>query len=179
MLREKKLLPIGTEFFDKLRKNNCYYADKTRLIAELLNSHADVTLFTRPRRFGKTLAMTTIKSLFEIGTDPSLFEGLAISRERELCERHMGKYPVIFVTLKDIEGNDFRTACRMAANKISQEASRFDFLRTSPALTEKQKEQYEKLCAEYIIPSALDPRVAPHVAERVGEAARRSGAVRK
>ncbi len=147
MLREKKLLPIGTEFFDKLRKNNCYYADKTRLIAELLNSHADVTLFTRPRRFGKTLAMTTIKSFFEIGTDPSLFEGLAISRERELCERHMGKYPVIFVTLKDIEGNDFRTACRMAANKISQEASRFDFLRTSPALTEKQKEQYEKLCS--------------------------------
>ncbi len=147
MLREKKPLPIGTEFFDKLRKNNCYYADKTRLIEELLNSHADVTMFTRPRRFGKTLAMTTLKSFFEIGTDPSLFEGLAISRERELCERHLGKYPVIFVTLKDIEGNDFRTACRMAANKISQEASRFDFLRTSSALTGKQKEQYEKLCS--------------------------------
>ncbi len=155
MLREKKPLPIGTEFFDELREKECYYVDKTGLIAELLRSQAKVTLFTRPRRFGKTLAMTTLKCFFEIGADPSLFEGLAISRERELCERYMGKYPVIFVTLKDIEGNDFRTACRMAANKISQEASRFDFLRTSSALTEKQKEQYEKLCSWDMDPDVL------------------------
>ncbi len=111
--------------------------DKTGLIAELLRSPTKVTLFTRPRRFGKTLAMTTLKCFFEIGTDPSLFEELAISQERGLCEQHLGKYPVIFVTLKDIEGNNFRTACRMAANKISQEAYRFDFLRTSSAFTEK------------------------------------------
>ena len=155
MFREKKSLPIGTEFFDELRKKESYYVDKTGLIAELLRSPTKVMLFTRPRRFGKTLAMTTLKCFFEIGTDPSLFEGLAISRERELCERHLGKYPVIFVTLKDIEGNDFRTACRMAANKISQEASRFDFLRTSSALTEKQKEQYEKLCSWDMDPDVL------------------------
>ena len=141
-----KLPAVGLEFFEKLRRNDGYYVDKTGLIAELLRGRAEVTLFTRPRRFGKTLNMTMLKYFFEYGADPALFDGLAISKETDLCERYMGKYPVVFVTLKDMEGDDFRTACSMAASAIRWEAARFDFLSTSPALTEDEKEQYAKLC---------------------------------
>ncbi len=142
----EKMPAVGLEFFEKLRRNNGYYVDKTGLITELLSNRAEVTLFTRPRRFGKTLNMTMLKYFFEMGADPALFDGLAISRETDLCERYMGKYPVVFVTLKDMEGNDFRSACSMAASSIRWEAARFDFLRTSPALTEEEKAQYVKLC---------------------------------
>ena len=145
MLREKKLLPIGAEFFDKLRKNDCYYVDKTRLIAELLNSHADVTLFTRPRRFGKTLAMTTLKCFFEIGTDPSLFGGLAISRERELCERHMGRYPVVFVSLKGVDAANFTRAREQMGSVIARAAERVDFLTHSEKLTDEDKDSFRTL----------------------------------
>ncbi len=142
----EKMPAVGLEFFEELRRRDGYYVDKTGLIAELLHGMAKVTLFTRPRRFGKTLNMTMLKYFFEPGADPALFDGLAISREKELCERYMGKYPVVFVTLKDMEGKDFRSACSMAAASIRWEAARFDFLRTSPALTEEEKEQYAKLC---------------------------------
>ena len=145
MSLKKKPLPIGTDFFDKLRKNNCYYVDKTRLITELLNSNADVTLFTRPRRFGKTLAMTTLKCFFEIGADPSLFEGLAISREKELCEQHMGKYPVVFVSLKSVDAANFTRAREQMGSVIAEAADCLSFLERSESLEEKDKEKFRAL----------------------------------
>ena len=99
----KKPLSIGGEFFEKIRTNQYYYVDKTSLISRLLRSGTEVTLFTRPRRFGKTLMMTTLKSFFEIGSDPALFDGLAISEDREIFEKYQGRFPVIFLTLKDVE----------------------------------------------------------------------------
>ncbi len=145
MLQEKMPLPIGTEFFDKLRKNGCYYVDKTQLIAELLNSHADVTLITRPRRFGKTLAMTTLKCFFEIGTDPSLFEGLAISRENVLCEQHMGKYPVVFVSLKSVDAANFTRAREQMGSVVAEVAGRLDFLMQSERLNDEDKDSLRML----------------------------------
>ena len=145
MLREKKLLPIGTEFFDELREKECYYVDKTGLIAELLRSQAKVTLFTRPRRFGKTLAMTTLKCFFEIGADPSLFEGLAISRERELCEQHLGKYPVVFVSLKSVDAANFTRAREQMGSVIARAAERLDFLAISEKLTDEDKDSFRAL----------------------------------
>lgn len=142
---KKKMPAVGLEDFEKLRRRGGYYVDKTGMVAELLRSPAEVTLFTRPRRFGKTLNMTMLKSFFEIGTDPALFDGLAISGETDLCEQYMGKYPVVFVTLKDMDGSDFSTACRLAAARISEEASRFGFLAASPFLDEEDKELYAKL----------------------------------
>ena len=155
MKQVERMPAVGTEFFEKLRRRNSYYVDKTGLISELLRRQSEVTLFTRPRRFGKTLNMTMLKSFFEIGTDPTLFDGLAISRETDLCEQYMGKYPVIFVTLKDMEGRDFRSACRMAAERISWEASRFDFLRTSTALDDVDKERFAKLRSLDMDPDTL------------------------
>ena len=151
----ERMPAVGTEFFEKLRRRNSYYVDKTGLISELLRKQSEVTLFTRPRRFGKTLNMTMLKSFFEIGTDPALFNGLAISRETDLCEQYMGKYPVIFMTLKDMEGRDFRSACRMGAERVSWEASRFDFLRTSTALDDIDKERFAKLRSLDMDPDTL------------------------
>ncbi len=145
MLWEKRPLPIGTEFFDELREKECYYVDKTGLIAELLRSQAKVTLFTRPRRFGKTLAMTTLKCFFEIGANPSLFEGLAISRERELCEQHMGKYPVVFVSLKGVDAANFTRAREQMGSVIARAAERLDFLVHSEKLTDKDKDSFRAL----------------------------------
>ena len=141
----KKMLPIGVEDFDQLINENYYYVDKTGLIAELLRSRAKVTLFTRPRRFGKSLNMSMLKCFFEIGGDPALFDGLAISKETELRGKYMGKFPVISVSLKDVEGSDFQSACRLAAIRLSAEASRFDFLYTSPKLSEDERSLYASL----------------------------------
>ncbi len=107
---EMKKLPIGIEFFDKFKKDHFYYVDKTGFIRDLLGTRGSVNLFTRPRRFGKSLNMDMLKTFFEIGTDTTLFEGLEISKETELCERYMGKYPVISISLKDVEGTDFQIA---------------------------------------------------------------------
>ena len=96
-------LPVGIESFEKIRKEGFYYIDKTRFLKELLENWGEVNLFTRPRRFGKTLTMSMLKSFFEIGTDPELFQGLAIADEKELCEQYLGKYPVVFVSLKGVE----------------------------------------------------------------------------
>ncbi len=90
-------LPVGIDDFRKLRESDFYYVDKTRLIEQILQSWSEVTFFTRPRRFGKTLNMSMLKSFFEIGTDKSLFDGLYISGNKELCEEYMGKYPVVFL----------------------------------------------------------------------------------
>ena len=103
-------LPVGIDDFRKLRESDFYYVDKTRLIEQILQSWSEVTLFTRPRRFGKTLNMSMLKSFFEIGTDKSLFDGLYISGNKELCEEYMGKYPVVFLSLKSVEGTSFDEA---------------------------------------------------------------------
>ena len=107
---ERKKLPVGIDSFEKLRREDFYYVDKTRLIIDLLKNWGEVNLFTRPRRFGKTLNMSMLKSFFEIGTDKTLFDGLAISEEKELCEAYMGKFPVVFVSLKDVDGLTFENA---------------------------------------------------------------------
>lgn len=106
-------LPVGIENFEEIRKLGFYYIDKTRLIEQLLQGWGKVTLFTRPRRFGKTLNMSMLRSFFEKGTDKALFEGLYISGNKELCDEHMGKYPVIFLSFKGVDGLDFTTARRM------------------------------------------------------------------
>ena len=94
-METRKKLPIGIEYFKDFKRDDFYYVDKTGFIRDLLNSRGSINLFTRPRRFGKSLNMDMLKSFFEIGTDPALFDGLEISRETEICKRYMGKYPVV------------------------------------------------------------------------------------
>ncbi len=134
------MLPIGIEFFDNFRRDNFYYVDKTGFIRDLINNRGLVNLFTRPRRFGKSLNMDMLKAFFEIGTDSTLFDGLEVSRETALCERHMGRYPVISISLKDVEGEEFQTAYDMLGVVISEEARRFGFLLESDRLTQYEKE---------------------------------------
>ena len=141
----KKPLAIGTEDFEKLRRRGYYYVDKTGLIADLLRGSGEVNLFTRPRRFGKTLNMSMLKCFFEIGGDPSLFEGLEITGDRELCERYMNRYPVIFVSLKDIGAGDYETARKLAAVAIVREALRLQFLIDSSRLSEYDRISFQKL----------------------------------
>ena len=111
-------LPIGEEFFGNIRTKGFYYVDKTRFIADLLKNRGSVNLFTRPRRFGKSLNLDMLKSFFEIGTDAALFEGLEIGKEAELCERHMGKYPVIMISLKDVTGASYEEALKVMSRVI-------------------------------------------------------------
>lgn len=144
----KKKLPIGIEFFRSFKTDNFYYVDKTGFIAELLQTRGSVNLFTRPRRFGKSLNMDMLKSFFEIGADASLFEGLEISGNVELCMQYMGKYPTISISLKDVEGEDFQTAYDMLGARISEEAERFSFLLNSDKLTKSQKVKFQKLLDE-------------------------------
>ncbi len=138
-------LPVGIDDFRKLRESDFYYVDKTKLIEQLLQSWSEVTLFTRPRRFGKTLNMSMLKSFFEIGTDKSLFDGLYISKNKELCDEYMGKYPVIFLSLKGVEGLDFSSARRMLCTIIEREINRYYYLKTSDALTEVDRAQFAKM----------------------------------
>ncbi len=135
-------LPIGIENFPKMRTENCYYIDKSYLIKELLDRVGEVNLFTRPRRFGKSLNMSMIKSFFEIGTDPSLFDGLAISKETQLCRDYMGKYPVIFLSLKDVKGLCFDDAKRQLWAAVQREAARYDGLQDSVRLNPWDKETF-------------------------------------
>ena len=138
-------LPVGIDDFRKLRESDFYYVDKTKLIEQLLQSWSEVTLFTRPRRFGKTLNMSMLKSFFEIDTDKSLFDGLYISKNKELCDEYMGKYPVIFLSLKGVEGLDFSSARRMLCTIIEREINRHYYLKTSDALTEEDRAQFAKM----------------------------------
>ncbi len=140
-------LPVGIENFEEIRKLGFYYIDKTRLIEQLLQGWGKVTLFTRPRRFGKTLNMSMLKSFFEIGTDESLFEGLYISGNKELCDKHMGKYPVIFLSLKSVEGLKYEDAIYRITELIGIEAQRFEFLAESDRLSNNEKAQYKALIA--------------------------------
>ena len=138
-------LPIGIDDFRKLRESDFYYVDKTRLIEQLLYRWSEVTLFTRPRRFGKTLNMSMLRSFFEIGTDKSLFDGLYISGNKELCDRYMGKYPVIFLSLKGVDGLDFTTARRMLCAILKNELNRHYYLKTSDALTDEDRTLFTKM----------------------------------
>lgn len=141
----KKKLPIGIEFFDNFRRDDFYYVDKTGFICDLINSRGSVNLFTRPRRFGKSLNMDMLKTFFEIGTDPSLFDGLQVAKDSSICERYMGKYPVVSISLKDVDGLDFQMAYDMLCIAISEEARSFGFLMDSSILTRFEKEQLARL----------------------------------
>ena len=138
-------LPVGIENFEEIRQLGFYYIDKTRLIEQLLQGWGKVTLFTRPRRFGKTLNMSMLKSFFEIGTDKSLFDGLYISGNKELCDEYMGKYPVIFLSLKGVDGLDFTTARRMLCAILKNEFDRHYYLKTSDVLTDEDRTLFIKM----------------------------------
>lgn len=140
-----KKLPVGFDDFKKIRENQFYYVDKTKLIEHLLTNWSEVNLFTRPRRFGKTLNMSMLKSFFEIGTDKALFEGLYISKNQELCEEYMGKYPVVFLSLKGVEGLTFEEARAYLCELIINETRRFKFLLNSERLDNDEKNMYHEL----------------------------------
>ena len=138
-------LPVGIDDFRKLRESEFYYVDKTRLIEQLLLNWSEVTLFTRPRRFGKTLNMSMLKSFFDIGTDEALFDGLYISGNKELCDEYMGKYPVIFLSLKGVEGLTYEEAFEAFVRIMGKEVNRVSFLANSDKLTQIEREQYKGL----------------------------------
>ena len=141
----RKRLPVGIENFEEFSLENFYYVDKTLFIKDLLQNWGKVNLFTRPRRFGKSLNMSMLKCFFEIGSDPELFAGLKIMQEKELCEKYMGKFPVISISLKSVDGRNFESASVALRTVIGDEARRFGFLRTSAKLSENDKEAYEQL----------------------------------
>lgn len=134
-MADKLKLPVGIEDFREIRRKDFYYIDKTRLIEQLLDSWGKVNLFTRPRRFGKTLNMSMLRYFFEIGTDKTLFEGLHISQRSALCEEYMGKFPVVSLTLKGVDGLTFERAKNKLLKYIALEAERFNFLKNSDKLT--------------------------------------------
>ena len=141
----RKKLPIGIENFEEFFTEDFYYVDKTLFIKELLQNWGKVNLFTRPRRFGKSLNMSMLKYFFETGKDPKLFEGLKIMREKALCEKYMGKFPVISISLKSVDGRNFESASVALRTLIGNEAGRFDFLRNSANLSNDEKEAYAQL----------------------------------
>ena len=144
-MAEWKKLPVGLENFREIQKSGFYYVDKTKLIEQLLENWSKVNLFTRPRRFGKTLNMSMLKSFFEIGADRTLFDGLYISRNQKLCEEYMGKYPVIFLSLKGIDGLSFEAAKYRLTELIGVEAERFAFLADSEKLMENERSKYRAI----------------------------------
>lgn len=141
----KTKLPIGIDGFEKIRTNDFYYADKTLFIKELLQNWGEVNLFTRPRRFGKSLNMSMLKCFFEIGGDKALFNGLNIIREKELCEKYMGKFPVISISLKSVDGLNFEAASAALRTVIGTEAGKFRFLKSSNKLSDEEKTVYAQL----------------------------------
>ena len=145
MENRKKKLPIGIESFGELQKEDFYYVDKTNLIKELLNHWTKVSLFTRPRRFGKSLNMSMLKNFFELGGNKEIFSGLEISKEVSLCEEYMGQFPVLLVSLKGINAGTYEKACDMAVQVINGEARRFQYLLDSERLTSFDKEAFSAL----------------------------------
>ena len=138
-------LPVGIDNFEKIRKLDFYYVDKTKLIEQVLQNWGEVNLFTRPRRFGKTLNMSMLRAFFEIGTDPTLFDGLYISKNRELCREYMGKYPVIFISLKGVDGMTFEEAVVRTTTIVKTEARRHYYLKDSGKLVKEEIAQFEQL----------------------------------
>ena len=148
MMTDKKMLPIGIEFFDTMMRKDYYYIDKTGLIVDLLRNQAGVTLFTRPRRFGKSLNMSMLENFFSIEKDQSIFNGLRVSEEKALCERYMGKYPVISVSLKGIQADCFEDARALAVGIICREAGKHACLLDSPELAASDHKAYENLLCQ-------------------------------
>ncbi len=146
----KKKLPIGIDNFDKLRTEDFYYIDKTGLIAELLHNWGEVNLFTRPRRFGKTLNMSMLECFFSLNGDKSIFDGLDISKETVFCEEYMGKYPVVFISLKGIDARSYEMAYQMAVRVIIEAAAKFYFLLDSDKLNDYDKAAYRKLLDDHM-----------------------------
>ena len=145
MGEEKKRLPVGLENFEQIINDNYYYVDKTGLISELISNGGMVNLFTRPRRFGKTLNMSMLEHFFSIEGDKSIFEGLKISKDTELSEEYMGRYPVIFVSLKGINAGSYDTAFRLTVETIKGAAKKAKVLKTSDKLDDDEKEDYRAL----------------------------------
>ncbi len=141
----KKKLPVGVEDFADFSANEFYYIDKTGFITELLHNWGKVNLFTRPRRFGKSLNMSMLRHFLEVGCDTSLFDGLKVSQDQILCDQYMGKFPVISITLKGVDGLTFDAACQQLRDIIGTCAERFSFLAESNRLTENEKEKYQAL----------------------------------
>lgn len=144
-MTELKKLPIGIESFEKMRREDFYYVDKTRLIEQLLSQWGEVNLFTRPRRFGKTLNMSMFQNFFEIGRESVLFDGLDISKNVQLCEKYQGKFPVVFISLKSVNGNTYEEAVGHLIKIINREARRMQFLLESSKLTQYDKKLFEQL----------------------------------
>lgn len=138
-------LPVGVDSFEKIRKDGFYYVDKTTLIEQLLEQWGEVNLFTRPRRFGKTLNMSMLRCFFDIGADRSLFDGLDISKNQELCDTYMGRFPVLFFSLKNVDGLTFADAKYRLTELVAAEAERFLFLLDSKKLSENEKSRYQAL----------------------------------
>ena len=145
MVNAKKKLPVGIESFEEIRKEDFYYIDKTAMIRDLLYKWGKVNLFTRPRRFGKSLNMSMLKSFFEIGCDKTLFEGLEISKEKALCEEYMGKFPVVSISLKGVEADNYETARNLAVKVINEEARRLQYLLESSKLSWEDRELFSLL----------------------------------
>ena len=156
---QRKKLPVGIEDFEEIRTEGFYYIDKTGFIRDLLNNWGKVNLFTRPRRFGKTLNMSMLKNFFEIGADKTLFDGLTISKEMALCEEYLGKFPVIFISLKDVDGLRFEDARKRLIKKVGTAAERFRYLLDSNRLSENEKKKYSALIAldkgQYVMDEAM------------------------
>lgn len=144
-MKSQARLPVGIDSFEKLRSGNYYYVDKTMLIEQVLEKGSEVILFTRPRRFGKSLNMSMLKSFFEIGTNPLLFDGLYISQKTTMCKQHMGKYPVISISLKGVDADSYQKARAQLVRIINREARRFQFLLESDKLTPIDKALYSEL----------------------------------
>ena len=138
-------LPIGIEDFEKIRQEDYYYVDKTGMIGDIIRNGAEVTLFTRPRRFGKSLNMSMLEQFFSLNGKPELFEGLQIMGEPELCQKYMGQYPVISLSLKGINAVSYETAFKIAVRGINESAAMVDYLEQSERLTKNDKESYREL----------------------------------
>ena len=147
-MENMRRLPIGIESFREIREADYYYIDKTRLIEQLLTAGGKVSLFTRPRRFGKTLNMSMLRCFFEIGAEPALFDGLYISANKALCEAYLGRFPVIFLSLKSIEGNSFEEACGALRTLLREEVRRFRFLAESSHIPEDEKLSFRRFLVE-------------------------------
>ena len=145
MKRTIQKLPIGIENFEKLRQDDFYYIDKTGLIREIIQNWSEVTLFTRPRRFGKSLNMSMLKSFFSVKGDKQIFEGLEIAREKELCEMYMGKFPVVLISLKEISAASYDTAYRLAVGMINEAAAGLEELSGSSRLSKEDREAFRRL----------------------------------
>ena len=144
-MEKKRLVPVGIEDFKEIVSSDFYYVDKTGLIRDLLRDWSKVTLFTRPRRFGKSLNMSMFQAFFELGADPTLFEGLEISKETKICNEYLGKFPVISISLKSVAGHDYESAKAAMASLVRAEAIRHQYVMNSDRLTEYEKNEFEPL----------------------------------